>query len=175
MKKRGRNFKGKVCGSGVAAELQRAEIRNMNTEVVALRIQAAQPGEPLRPDQVLSIAIGARLALEDVRTGTGDGEGVGWLVNAANLSMIIGELGIGGDHLGKIRESQDALMRMIGRHERTGRYALDGPGLTACIEMMDVHQAQLKSADMTDQLMRRALRICNERQAAGQVLELAAA
>ena len=40
--------------------------------------------------------------------------------------------------------------------------------------MMDVHQAQLESVDMTDQLMRRALRECKVRQDAGQLLELTA-
>lgn len=175
MKKKGRSFNGKVCGIGMRAEIARAALRVANTEVVAQRIRRAQPGVQLDRHQIVGLAAGARLALEDIRLGQSTEEGIGWVVNAANMALIIAELGLGGDYIGDIKAAQEALMRMLERQQRTGRYTLDGPGLTACALMMDVHQAQLESQDMTDQLMLAGIDECKRRQELGRVLELQAA
>lgn len=172
MKKRGARFKGQVFGSPRVADAQRAAHREINTEAIAMKIRRLQTPERLSRDQIINLAASARLALEDVRKGSATNEGVGWLVNAANMALVIAELGLGGEYLDDIRASQDALIRMLQRHGTHGRYALDGPGLAACVQMLDVHQAQLESEDMTDMVMWQAIDTCHARQAAGQVLEI---
>ena len=175
MKKRGANFKGKVTGArGLVANAIRDAQRSARTEAIAQRFLKAKVGEKLDRHQIMGIAIGARSALEDVRVGRAEGVGVGWVVNAANISLLLCEAGFGPEHIPAVKSAQEALVRMINRHQTTGTYRLDGPGYHACVELLEIHDAQLECDDLTDAILLRAIEECKSRQEAGHTLDCAA-
>lgn len=176
MKKRGAHFKGKVSGArGPVADAIRRAQESARTEAIAQRIMRAKVPERLDRDQIVKIAVGARSALEEVRVGRGEEGGVGWVVNAANLTLLLCEVGLGREFIPQAKAAQDALVRMIDRHASSNRWVLDEPGYAACVEMLSVHDAQLESEDLTDTMLMQALVECERRQKAGDVLECAGA
>lgn len=186
-RKQGAYYKGKISGAdALARAIAKARAVSDNTERIAQRIDAAAHAraasellnrrpETLTREQARAISIGCHAALEDLRTGRPDEEQIGWLVNAANLALLLAEQGLGDDYMAEIKAGQDALMRMIARHGRTARYALDGPGLLQLAELLRVHDAQLESPDCTDHLMLTALAEMRRRVEAKHVLEVRAA
>ncbi len=174
MRKRGANFRGKVLGArGWRAEMVRKAQESLRAETIAQALLSSRHGERLDRDQIVKLAVGARSALEEVRVGRGAEGGVGWVVNAANLAVLLCEIGLGQDQIDVARSAQDALVRMINRYAELGRWVLDGQGYTACVAMLDLHEGQLESEDLTDAMLMRALVECERRQREGQVLECA--
>ncbi len=132
--------------------------------------QRAKPVN-LSRDQFLKIAAGARLALEAVRTGTATGEQFGWVVNAANMGLMLTELGFGDEADAEaFRLAQGACMRAISREQRSGKFLLDGPGYVAVVTAFDLHESQLECPELTDKLMVEAIRMTKQRIKEGQFL-----
>lgn len=176
MKKRGKSFKGQVRGMSAAqAAMVRDAQRSARTEEVALRIQSAQIPQALAHEHILNNSLAAHSSLEAMRQGKAVETDFHTLAMASNLALILAELDVGSELLDDIRAGQDALMRMLARHEKHGRYLLDGQGLDAVRHLLDIFDAQLEDDRMTDKLIKRAHLTCLERMAQGQVLEVATA
>ena len=130
----------------------------------------AEP-KPLARDQFLKIAAGARMALEALRLGAASGEQFGWVVNAANMGLMLTELGFGDEaDADAFRLAQGACMRAISRHQRVGRFVLDGPGYLAVVAALELHESQLECPELTDKLMVQALQMTKQRIEDGQFL-----
>ena len=70
-----------------------------------------------------------------------------------------------------IRDAQDAIVALLARGQRVGRYAFDGPGLVAVVELLSVHDAQLECEACTSAVMVGVLAEIRRRMADGQVLQ----
>lgn len=121
--------------------------------------------------QFLAIAAGARMALEALRCGVATGEQFGWVVNAANMGLMLAELGFGNDSdAAAFRLAQGACMRAISRERRIGKFLLDGPGYVAVVAAFELHESQLECPELTDKLMVQAIQMTRERIQDGQFL-----
>ena len=130
-----------------------------------------EPPKQIERSQFLKIAAGVRLALEALRLGNASGEQFGWVVNAANIGLMLTELGFGDEaDADAFRLAQGACMRAISRHQRVGRFVLDGPGYLAVVAALELHESQLECPELTDKLMVQALQMTKQRIEDGQFL-----
>ena len=111
-------------------------------------------------------------ALDALRHGNGTDADVDTIASAVNVSLILAERTAGGDAaLPIIKSAQDALMRAKARHERYGSYGLDGLGLQAISDALDIHEQQValhKSGELESALLEAIKRMRN-----GYILEVA--
>lgn len=134
------------------------------------KARARQSKAPLARQQLLDLAIGYHGALESLRTGGREAD-AHTLAMASNVALMLCELGIGGEYIDGVKRAQDAIVAMLARAAKGGRYGFDGPGLAAVQAMLELHDAQLESPDCTEGLLLAALAEIRKRMAAGQVLE----
>lgn len=128
---------------------------------------AIERRQPLAEDEVGKIATMARIAFERVRTGQGDLEDLLSLGFASNVALLFAEGGIGPECEPEIKAAQAALLRANERLEKHGRAGLDGPGLTAVAELLEIYDAQLEEAMVGDMVA--VLREVNKRVELGLV------
>ena len=132
---------------------------------------AAVSTAPLDADQLVDLGIGYHHALTALRTGAGGWSDANDLAMAANVALLLAEVGIGGEYLPAIRDAQDAIVALLARGQRVGRYVFDGPGLVAVTELLSVHDAQLECEACTSAVMVGVLAEIRRRMADGQVLQ----
>ena len=126
---------------------------------------------PLAVDKQRDLAIGYHSALEAIRTGKATEADAHTLAMASNVTLMLCELGLGGDQIEAVKQAQGYIVAMMDRGAETGRYAFSGPGLQAVRSLLELHDAQLESADCTEGLMLAAIREIRRRMDAGAVLE----
>lgn len=107
-------------------------------------------------------------AFDALRTGKGQQDHVDRLAIIANACMIVGEE-IDPRCVSIAQDAQQAILRCRARFKITGRYALDGLGLQAMIDLTDYHDQLLRL--VTPQQMTRAYQIMRERNDRGEVIE----
>lgn len=148
--------------------------RTGNADAVGIAIRTAQRAiQPVSADQARDLAIAYHGALNAIASGNGNGEDANTLALAANIALMLVELGLGIDQLQTVHAGQDAIVSMMARERRTGRLGFTGPELKAVQDLLDLHDAQLSDEDCTEAVMIAALDECKRRRDAGQVLGVA--
>lgn len=98
-----------------------------------------------------------------------------WATTAVTLNkaMLLCETGFGEEHIGAMRAALDGMFLAQLRGNKTGTYRLDGAGIRAVSEALDIHDEQMKLVTFRD--IRRVEEMFEMRQAAGNVYQPAAA
>lgn len=125
MRKRGKHYAGKHrCDPGAWAH--------------AIGMQ-----QQLTDDQLTDLGMAVHVCIERLRTGGGIELDWHTLAAAVNVSLVLCERGIGAEYLDDIKIAQDALIEILERHRRTGRWAFHGSGYVALTRAVEIHEAQL--------------------------------
>ena len=148
--------------------------RSGNVEAIARAVMHAQRViQPVTADQARDLAIAYHGALNAIAQGKGTAEDANTLALAANIALMLVEVGLGIDQLPTVHAAQDAIVNMMSRERRTGRFGFAGQELRAVQDLLDLHDAQLSDPDCTEAVMCAALDECKRRREAGQVLRAA--
>lgn len=120
-------------------------------------------------DEQAQLKLPVRLAYESILKGQGTAEDFHTLAAAVNVAMVCAE------RIDPLVEQaciagRDALMRVLERHGRLGRWGFDGQGMQEVIRAVEVYE-QLTGLLTAGQL-EDALKECHQRMRAGDVMEL---
>ncbi len=123
---------------------------------------------PFNDIELLRLELPIRLAFEALRTGLGTENDFHDLAAAINTTMVRSE---DVDPLCELTavSARDALMRCWHRHERTGRWGFDGPGLSEIEAGISLHEELIRNS--TPLQMIEALRIVMARGRNGDVAQ----
>lgn len=147
--------------------------RRVSVDAAGFAIRQAQRAiQPVTADQARDLAIAYHGALQAIASGNGNAEDANALAVSANMTLMLVELGLGIDQLDAVREAQDAIVSMMARAQRVGRFGMTGAELKAVQHMLDLHDAQIADPECTEAVMIAALEECTRRKAAGQVLRV---
>ena len=135
---------------------------------------AAQSNVPLGADQARDLALGYHSALAAFRNGTATGHEANTLAAAGNLTVLMGEGGLGAEHMDIAKAGQAAVVSAMARHARTGKWGFTGQEMQAVALLLELHDAQLASEECTEGLVTAALLECKRRLAKGHTLKVAA-
>lgn len=72
------------------------------------------------------------------------------IIYALNIGRLLAMRGIGRDYVDQINAAQSAMQRVKDRHAATGKYGLDGPGLSAIRAVAGLHEAQMALATQAE-------------------------
>lgn len=133
--------------------------------------QAIGMQQQLTDDQRTDLGMAVHQCIERLRTGHGIELDWHTLAAAVNVSLVLCEWHIGEDHLDDIKTAQDALIEILHRHRRTGRWAFHGAGYVALARAVEIHEAQL--ASITRYTARAAMLEVRRRVDRGEVLNTA--
>lgn len=124
--------------------------------------------EPFSAAELLRLELPIRLSFEAIRTGQGTENDFHDLAAAINTTMVRSE---DVDPLCELTavSARDALMRCWHRHERTGRWGFDGPGLGEIESGISLHEELIRNS--TPLQMIEALRIVMARGRNGDVAQ----
>lgn len=97
-------------------------------------------------------------AFEMLRRGAGGFYHVDVLIDAFNIADALANgLRLGPEYGAEIRAAQDALFNVATRGRASGRFLFTGPEMTALVNGMEIHDAQLDACNVTQ--IERALAI----------------
>jgi hypothetical protein len=112
-----------------------------------------------------------RLAYDALRNGKAEEGDFHTLAAAVNVAMISAEH-ISGDGGPMVEHAcilaRDAMVRVLQRHQRTGKWGFDGPGLAEVLQGVEIYE-QLTSL-LTGQQLKEAMTECIRRVDAGLTL-----
>lgn len=124
--------------------------------------------QQLTDDQLTDLGIAVHSSIENMRTGNGIERDWHTLAAAVNVSLILCERGIGPEYLDEVKTAMDALLHILDRHRRTGRWAFHASGYVALTRAAELHEAQL--ASITRDAARAAMMEVRRRVGRGEVL-----
>lgn len=125
---------------------------------------------PMSNDKQLDLALSYRTAFEALRTGGACENDLHTLAAAVNIGLILCENGVGEDYIDVAKDAQQAMMRVLGRAQATGRFGLDGPAIGELALFCDLHDQQLQIA--TQGLVSAVVAEVRRRVVAGQTFEV---
>lgn len=106
--------------------------------------------QPMDKAQATDLGLSYRLAFAAMRCGKATEDDFHTLACSLNVAMVLAERGYGADWLELVFKGQDALMRALARSQQGHGYALDGSGITALIDALDLHDEQMLTAKQKD-------------------------
>jgi hypothetical protein len=124
-------------------------------------------------DQLRALGLAIHTGIERMRNGIGLEEDYYTFAAMANVSLILCERGVGADHLGIVYALQEALLAILDRQRRTGKWGFSGPEMQAINDGATLHEKQI--AAVPRGACRDALFEARRRAARGDVLQRVAA
>ena len=124
--------------------------------------------QQLTDDQRTDLGIAIHASIERIRIGAPLEQDWHTLAAACNVSLVLCERGVGAEYLDDIKAAQDALVEILHRQRRTGRWAFHGAGYVAIARAVEIHEAQLGA--ITRDSARAAMLEVRNRVDRGQVL-----
>lgn len=97
---------------------------------------------------ITTLRLQNHIALECLRTGTGDAQDIDRLVSAANMGIALMCLGLGQDWKAEIEAGADALLAVAQRGAKSGRFVCKGVELTAINTAMALLDLQISHASV---------------------------
>lgn len=152
MKKRGKHYKGKG-----------------NTDPRAWQHAIAMQHGMTR-DQLDDLGFAIHEGIERMRNGLGLAEDYWTLAAMANVSLILCERDVGAEHMHIIYAAQHALMSIMERHKRTGKWGFSGSEMQAINTAAQLHEQQI--ANVPRITCRGALFEARRRAVQGHILEV---
>ncbi len=101
---------------------------------------------PLESSKKTDLGLAYRLAFDALIKGKGTDEDANTLAVTLNITLVLCEMGFGGELEGVVIEAQTGLAKCIKRGETKNKWLLDGPGITAIREALALHDEQLNHA-----------------------------
>lgn len=123
--------------------------------------------QPFTPGEVAELQLPPRVALESMRTGRGSEMDFSTLACVANNTLVCAET-IHPDCVEVAKVGQDALMTVLDRHNRLGKWGLDAQALQDLLAVLDLHDQLLTL--YTPLQMQNAMKETMRRMAAGDTL-----
>ncbi len=145
-----------------------ANFKNKGRRDPGAWLQAIGMQQPLTDEQLDDLGLAVHACIERLRTGNGIEMDWHTLAAAVNVSLVLCERGIGPEYLGDVIAAQDALLRILDRQRKTGRWAFDGNAYTTLARAVELHEAQL--ASITRDGARAAMTEVRRRARRGEVL-----
>lgn len=108
--------------------------------------------QPMTHDDFQSMTAYYRLAFLNMQLGSASEETWDCLALGANMALVLAEQGFGQEWVPRIQEAQDGLLRARSRGSKLGSLRLDGPGLAAMADTLDVLEEQLTIATRAEVL-----------------------
>lgn len=106
-------------------------------------IALAMSGAAITPAAILDkLRMKELSSIESFRTGTASREDWKACADMLNLCETMAKEGIGREAKAACETAQAALERAHDRHQATGKYGVDGPGLQALRDLYEWHDAQ---------------------------------
>lgn len=99
--------------------------------------------QQLTDDQLTDLGMAVHTCIERMRTGHGIELDWHTLAAAVNVSLVLCERGIGMELLEDIKTAQDALIEILQRHHRTGKWSFHGSAYVAIARAVEIHEAQI--------------------------------
>lgn len=139
---------------------------------VLMRAQVLASTDALDQTQQQQLKIRNWASFDAIVNGSGNESHANDLVNAVNVAMVMAEAGLGREEIPAIRAAQKAVIEMGARHEKTGRFGFDGPGLQAMKLLLSIHDAQLESDDCAEGFIVKCIEEVKARIQRGQIERL---
>lgn len=127
----------------------------------------------LTKDQSEDLGLAIHTGVVRMRNGIGLEEDFYTFAAMANVSLILCERGVGAEYLDIVYTVQEALIAILERHRRTGKWGFSGPEMLAINDAAKLHEQQI--AVVTRGECRDALFEARRRAARGDVLNVVAA
>lgn len=124
--------------------------------------------QPFTPAELVKLQTPVRVAFEALRTGRGEEGDFHTLAAAVNTALICSEA-IDPLCVETCKRAQAALMGILGRHERLGKWGLDSAALQDIPPAIDLHEQLLQLC--TPQQLQNAMTETLRRIQAGETLE----
>lgn len=124
--------------------------------------------QQLTDEQRTDLGMAVHISIERLRTGHGIELDWHTLAAAVNVSLVLCERGVGAEYLDDVKTAQDALIEILERQRRTGRWVFHGSGYVALTHAVAIHEAQL--ASITRDSARAAMLEVRRRVDRGEVL-----
>jgi len=105
---------------------------------------------PLPAERQANVVISCHTSIDALCGGYADVVHADTIIYALNIGRLLAMRGMGGEFIEQISEAQEAMIRCHERHKKTGKYALDGPGLVAIRAVADLHEAQIALATQAE-------------------------
>ena len=131
--------------------------------------RSADRQHKLDSGQKLQLGVVLRTHLEALRLGKADATAFHNLASGVNVSMVLAERGLGTGYEEQIGGAQTAVFRLKQNGDR-GRWLLDGPGLNALREWLELYEAQLEACAQQEAMD--ALNEVDKRVRRGQIFEI---
>lgn len=107
--------------------------------------------KPMRTEPAaLDLRIKNHAAMTAMVKGEGTRHDIDVLIGAFNMAEALARIGRGTELMPEIRAGQDALLEMSRRGLAKGKFLFTGPELNAANLAMDIHDAQLDAATISD-------------------------
>jgi hypothetical protein len=135
------------------------------------RARIAQSTAPMEREVQVDLGIAYREALQAVMSGSGTEVEAHTLACGANVALILCEHGFGTEYLEAVKAAQRAIVALMARGRACGRWVLDGPGIRACQELVELHEAQMDMPECTQGLVSAVMVELHRRIAIGAVME----
>jgi len=90
------------------------------------------------------------IAIEALRKGEATKDDISTLIEAFNVTEALAIKGIGAEYRAEIRAGQDAIYSIGTRAKKLGRFVIAGPELSAINTAMEIHDAQLDIATISE-------------------------
>lgn len=136
--------------------------------------RAVQSTEQLDATQIRDLGIGYHGALHSITSGTGCYDDANTLAMAANIAMLLCEVGVGREYIAQAKAGQEAVVLLMMRARTHGKFVATGSELRALQDLLELHDAQLESEDCTEGKLTQVLDECKRRIRQGHTLEVAA-
>lgn len=124
-------------------------------------------------EQLRELASAYWTAFAELKMGAATEQAWATLAVPLNKAMLLCETGFGEEYIGEMRAALDGMFLAQLRGKKTGSHRLDGAGIKAVANALDIHDEQMKLATYRD--IRRVEEMFEMRQAAGNVYQPAAA
>jgi len=105
----------------------------------------------------MNVRLRNHMALDMLRSGKATNTEVSELINAMNVAEALSSIGIGADYKEEIQQAQQALVSLINRQRTYQRFVLTAVELSVLNLGMEIHDAQLDAATISD--IEKALKI----------------
>jgi len=127
---------------------------------------------PMTTTKQVDLNLAAIAALDEILHGLGQPDHIATLACAANVSLVLAERGHGPECEDKVKDAQQAIMRVRSRYQRAGAIGFDGQGAQAVRDLLWIHEQQCAQAGQVE--VADAMLEVHERTASGHICQEAA-
>ncbi|MDT3708138.1 MAG: hypothetical protein ROZ09_15050 [Thiobacillus sp.] len=94
-------------------------------------------------DQLLDLGLAIHNSIERMRLGMGVELDFHTIAALVNVSLVLCERGVGPEGMGCVQAAQDALVEILERQRRTGKWGFSGPEMQAINDCAHLHEQQI--------------------------------